>query len=115
MRKPRTFNKQDKEFMDNIITHTLFIHRQKIRKTKGTSLKLTNIIKEEEVIYESTRKNQEKQRKKTEDWIDRFKAKATLASRAQSKLKMLESQIQIFAHKFWIFEKFQMLSASPFF
>ena len=36
--------------------------------------------------------NQEKNRKKTQEWIDRFKSKATLASRAQSRIKMLEKQ-----------------------
>ena len=37
--------------------------------------------------------NQEKEREKTQAWINRFKSKATLASRAQSKVKMLEEVI----------------------
>lgn len=82
----------DRSFMDSIISHTLFIHRKKTRKTEGATTKLINMVNQEETIYESTRKNKEKQRKKTEEWIDRFKAKATLASRAQSKLKMLEKE-----------------------
>ena len=35
---------------------------------------------------------QEKQRQKTQEWIDRFKAKASQATRAQSKAKMLDKQ-----------------------
>ncbi len=82
----------DRNFMDSIITHTVNIHRGYFRKIAGNTKKILQQIEQEEVIYEKTRINQEKNRKKTQEWIDRFKSKATLASRAQSKIKMLEKQ-----------------------
>ena len=82
----------DRNFMDSIISHTLNIHRGNFRKISGNTKKIKDQIEQEEVIHEKTRMNQEKNRKKTQEWIDRFKSKATLASRAQSKIKMLEKQ-----------------------
>ena len=82
----------DRDFMDSVINHTLNIHRGTFKKTPGTTKGLREKIAAEEEIYEKTRINEEKQREKTQEWIDRFKAKASMASRAQSKMKMLEKQ-----------------------
>jgi ATP-binding cassette subfamily F protein 3 len=82
----------DRDFMDSVINHTLNIHRGSFKKTPGTTKGLREKIAAEEEIYEKTRVNEEKQREKTQEWIDRFKAKASMASRAQSKMKMLEKQ-----------------------
>ena len=82
----------DRTFMDSIITHTLNIHRGNFREVSGSTKKIKDQIEQEEIIHEKTRINQEKNRKKTQEWIDRFKSKATLASRAQSRIKMLEKQ-----------------------
>jgi len=80
----------DRNFMDSIITHTLNIHRGNFRKFPGNTKKIKEQILQEEEIYEKTRINQERERENTQAWIDRFKSKATLASRAQSRAKMLE-------------------------
>ena len=80
-------------FMDSIISHTIYLHRNTARKIEGNSRKLLNIIEQEEEIYEKTRLNQVKDRKRKEEWITRFKSKATLASRAQSKVKMLNKEV----------------------
>jgi ATP-binding cassette, subfamily F, member 3 len=82
----------DRGFMDSIITHTMIIHRNNFRKIPGTTKGVREKIAAEEEMYEKTRINEEKQREKTEEWINRFKAKASMASRAQSKMKMLEKQ-----------------------
>lgn len=82
----------DRNFMDSIITHTLNIHRGNFRKFPGNTKKIKEQILQEEEIYEKTRINQEREREKTQAWIDRFKSKATLASRAQSRAKMLEKK-----------------------
>ncbi len=83
----------DRTFMDSIITHTIYLHRNTARKIEGNSKKLLNLISQEEEIYESTRLNQAKERKKKEEWVAKFKSKATLASRAQSRIKMLNKEI----------------------
>ncbi|MCD8492613.1 MAG: ATP-binding cassette domain-containing protein [Geovibrio sp.] len=63
---------------------------KKIRKIEGDTGKLYEQIAMEEEIYEKTRLNEEQKRKEVEAFITRFKSKASLASRAQSRVKMLE-------------------------
>ncbi len=82
----------DRAFMDSVITHTLIIHRGQFKKIPGNTQGVREKIAAEEEIYEKTRINEDKQRQKTEEWIARFGAKASLASRAQSRAKMLEKQ-----------------------
>ena len=82
----------DRAFMDSIISHTVYLHRKTARKIEGNTKKLLDLVQKEEIIYENTRLNQVKDRKKKEEWISRFKSKATLASRAQSRVKMLEKE-----------------------
>ena len=83
----------DRSFMDSIVSHTVYLHRKTARKIEGNTGKLINLIKQEEEIHESTRLNQAKERKRKEEWISRFKSKATLASRAQSRVKMLNKEV----------------------
>lgn len=80
----------DREFMDSVSTHTLGIHRQKVRKVKGDSVHFFSQIVQEEEIHERTRINQEKKREHLQSFVDRFGAKATKAAQAQSRVKMLE-------------------------
>lgn len=80
----------DREFMDSVTTHTAAIHRQKIRKVEGGTEKLYAQIAQEEEIHEKTRQNEEKRRQQIEAFVSRFKAKASKAAAAQSRIKMLE-------------------------
>jgi len=79
----------DRDFMDSITTHTMIIHRCKIRKVSGGTQKLYDQILMEEEIYEKTRQNDEKKRKEIEQFINRFRAQATKASAVQSRIKAL--------------------------
>ncbi len=79
----------DRAFMDGVVTHVAAIHRHKIRKMKGTTSKLYEIIEQEEDIHEKTRLNEEKKRKEAEAYITRFRAKARLATNVQSRMKAL--------------------------
>jgi ATP-binding cassette subfamily F protein 3 len=80
----------DRGFMDDVTTHTMGIWRQKLFKIPGPSLKYFEQIILEEEIYEKTRQNAERKRKDLEDFVDRFRAKASKAAQAQSRLKLLE-------------------------
>lgn len=80
----------DRGFMDSVTTHTMGIWRQKLFKIKGDSSKYFEQIVLEEENYERTRQNSEKKRKDLEDFVNRFRAKASKAVQAQSRLKLLE-------------------------
>lgn len=82
----------DRHFMDRVTTHTLAIHRRKARKIEGSTEKLYQQIELEEDVYEKTRRNEEKQRRQTERFISRFRAKARLGGLVQSRVKLLEKQ-----------------------
>lgn len=80
----------DRGFMDDVTTHTMGIWRQKLFKIPGSSKKYFEQIVLEEEIYEKTRQNSEKKRKDLEEFVTRFKAKASKAAQAQSRMKLLE-------------------------
>jgi ATP-binding cassette subfamily F protein 3 len=82
----------DRSFMDSVVTHVAAIHRTKARKIEGDTEKLYNMINQEEEIYEKTRLNEAKKRRQEEIFIARFKARASFASRTQSRVKKLEKQ-----------------------
>lgn len=82
----------DRGFMDNVVTHTMGIYRKTLRKIKGDTGKLYTQFAMEEEVYEKTRLNDEKKRKKAELFITRFRAKARLGGLVQSRIKTLEKQ-----------------------
>ena len=80
----------DRSFMDSLVTHTLGIHRCKVRKISGNTGKYYDQIAQDEEIYEKTRLNDERRRKDIELFITRFRAKARLANLVQSRIKTLQ-------------------------
>lgn len=82
----------DRRFMNEVVTHTVGIHRGKMRKMKGGPQKLMDQIHLEEDVHEKTRVNQEKKQKKTEEFIRTFRAGARSAGLVQSRIKALEKQ-----------------------
>jgi ATP-binding cassette subfamily F protein 3 len=79
----------DRDFMDQVTTHTLGIHRKKVKKLKGGTQKFYEQILQEEEVHERTRLNLEKKRTHVESFITRFGGKATKAAQAQSRKKQL--------------------------
>jgi ATP-binding cassette, subfamily F, member 3 len=79
----------DREFMDSVTTHTMGIHRHKVRKVKGDTVAFYEQILQQEEIHERTRVNLDKKRAHVQTFIDRFGAKAAKAAQAQSKQKLL--------------------------
>jgi ATP-binding cassette subfamily F protein 3 len=80
----------DRDFMDDVITDTLIIHRGTSIKINGNTRDMYKKIQEDEENYEKQRLNTLKKREQLQKWITRFGAKATLASQAKSKQKMID-------------------------
>jgi ATP-binding cassette subfamily F protein 3 len=79
----------DRSFMDSVVTHTVAIHRRRAKKIAGGTDKMYAQILQEEEIYEKTRMNDERKRREIERFIERFRAKNSLATRVQSRVKQL--------------------------
>ncbi|MBI5098961.1 MAG: ATP-binding cassette domain-containing protein [Nitrospirae bacterium] len=82
----------DRSIMDSVTTHTMAIHRCGIRKIAGPTANVYQQLMLEEEIYEKTRVNDEKKRAEIEQFINRFRAKATKAKAVQSRVKALEKK-----------------------
>ncbi|MDH4185010.1 MAG: ATP-binding cassette domain-containing protein, partial [Nitrospinota bacterium] len=80
----------DRGFMDEVSTHTMGIVRRQIRKLKGDTSNFYETLDHEDDIHEKTRLNQQKRIKEMETFVARNKARASSASRAQSRLKLLD-------------------------
>lgn len=85
----------DREFMNSVTTHTMGIVRRKIKKLKGDTTKYFEQLAQEEEIYEKTKANQDRRIKELSAFVERFRYKATKATQAQSRLKMLEKMGQM--------------------
>ncbi len=85
----------DREFMDSVTTHTMGIHRNKMRKLAGPTHKLYQQILMEEELYEHIRINEDKKRREAEQFINRFRAQATRARAVQSRIKTLQKKEQL--------------------
>lgn len=85
----------DRGFMDSVTTHTMGLWRQKLVKVAGGTDKFYQKLADEEEMYEKNRAGQEKKRKELEEFVERFKAKASKAAQAQSRVKMLEKMPEL--------------------
>jgi ATP-binding cassette subfamily F protein 3 len=82
----------DRSFMDSVTTHTMGIHRRRIRKMPGDTARYYGQIALEEEVHEKSRINIERKRKQTEEFIRKFRAKARLVGLVQSRIRTLEKQ-----------------------
>ncbi len=79
----------DRAFCDAVSTHSALLYRGGFRKLEGNSEKLFERIAEDEALHERTRQNREKEIRRMEGFINRFKAQASKATLVQSRVKAL--------------------------
>jgi ATP-binding cassette subfamily F protein 3 len=80
----------DREFMDAVTTHTMGIQRKSLHIIQGGTEKYYSNLALQDETYEKTRQNQAKKRRELEEFVAKNRARASTATLAQSKAKMLE-------------------------
>ncbi|MDR1755774.1 MAG: ABC-F family ATP-binding cassette domain-containing protein [Culturomica sp.] len=80
----------DRAFLDNVTTRTIEISLGKIYDYKVSYTRFTELRKERMEQQLRAYENQQKQIKDTEDFIERFRYKATKAVQVQSRIKQLD-------------------------
>jgi ATP-binding cassette subfamily F protein 3 len=79
----------DRDFLDGVVTTILHIDQRKLRRYAGNYSAFEEQRAQAVVLAESQRARQERERAHLQSFIDRFRAKATKARQAQSRMKML--------------------------
>ncbi|MAO65470.1 MAG: ABC transporter ATP-binding protein [Balneola sp.] len=85
----------DKAFLDTITNRTLALRQGKISDYAGNYSFYEKKWAEERELLLNAKKNQEKEIKQTQEFIDRFRYKASKASQVQSRIKQLEKLEEI--------------------
>ncbi len=80
----------DRDFIDDVCSHILHIHNQKLTLYTGNYSAFERQRAERMALEQSMYVKQQAQRAHLEDFVRRFRAKATKAKQAQSRLKALE-------------------------
>ncbi|MGQ0654416.1 MAG: ATP-binding cassette domain-containing protein [Betaproteobacteria bacterium] len=79
----------DRDFLDGVVTTILHIDQKKLRRYGGNYSAFEVQRAQQVVLAAHQREKQERERAHLQSFIDRFKAKATKARQAQSRMKML--------------------------
>jgi ATP-binding cassette, subfamily F, member 3 len=79
----------DRDLLDSAVGHVLSLEQQKLTLYRGGYSAFARQRAERMVLDQKLIKKQEAQRKHLQAFVDRFRAKATKARQAQSRLKML--------------------------
>ena len=85
----------DRELLNNAVTHTLALEHQKLTVHPGNYDSWQKKRAEQLSQLESQKAKQDKERAHLQSFVDRFRAKASKASQAQSRIKMLEKMQQV--------------------
>jgi ATP-binding cassette subfamily F protein 3 len=80
----------DREFLDGVITHTLHLNDGKARLYTGNYSAFERLRAEQLRQQQISHEREQAERAHLQSFIDRFKAKATKAKQAQSRMKRLE-------------------------
>jgi ATP-binding cassette subfamily F protein 3 len=87
----------DRDFLDSFTTHILHFDNQKINIYSGNYSSFEKQKHEKEVLQQAHFEKQQKEVEHLEKFISRFKAKASKATQAQSRVKALEKMDRVSA------------------
>ncbi len=85
----------DRDFLDTLTTHTLHIENHKAQLYKGNYSAFEKIRAEQLSNQQSAYEKQQREIAHMQEFVTRFRAKATKATQAQSRLKALEKMERI--------------------
>lgn len=85
----------DRDFLDNVINQTIHIEHKKLNSYSGNYTAFERQRIEQLAQQQSMYDKQQKQKAHLQQFVDRFKAKASKAKQAQSRVKALERMEQL--------------------
>ncbi|MEN9708814.1 MAG: hypothetical protein RIQ68_1222 [Pseudomonadota bacterium] len=80
----------DRDMLDAVCDHILHLNESRLSLWKGNYTSFEKQRRELQAVQLKQKKKQDDQRRHLQSFVDRFRAKATKASQAQSRLKILE-------------------------
>ncbi|MCX5715826.1 MAG: ABC-F family ATP-binding cassette domain-containing protein [Candidatus Omnitrophica bacterium] len=80
----------DRDLVDSVTTHIVGIHRAKTRKIKGPTAKYYAQLQADEILHEKKRLEEEKERERMTEYINRFRSTASRARVVQASIKKIE-------------------------
>ena len=80
----------DRDLLDEVCDHILHLDRAKLTLYRGGYTEFDRQRREKAVLAQKAARKQDDQRKHLQAFVDRFRAKASKARQAQSRIKMLE-------------------------
>ena len=80
----------DRDFLDNVVTRIVHLEHHKTNAYKGTYSAFERLRGERLALQQASFEKQQKRRKDVEDFVARFRYKASKAKQAQSRLKELQ-------------------------
>jgi ATP-binding cassette subfamily F protein 3 len=85
----------DRDFLDAVVTAVVHIDQRKLRRYSGNYSAFEEQRAQNLVLLQSQVEKQQRERAHLQSFIDRFRAKATKARQAQSRMKMLAKMEQL--------------------
>ncbi len=79
----------DRDMLDAVCNHILHLNHAKLTLWSGNYTSFEKQRREQQAIEQKHKKKQDEQRRHMQAFVDRFRASATKATQAQSRLKML--------------------------
>ncbi len=89
----------DREFLNEQIARCVTFEPEGVRQYKGNYDEYLRLREEELVILQARAKNLQKKKEKAQQFIDRFRAKASKATQVQSKIKALEKMDEVHVYE----------------